>query len=78
MAQASNIWGPYTEFYRHQFLAPSGHTPTVDVTLFQWNFAPKWFRNQSSSSLDFTMIFTGTGNNDSLNVIDGSFQLRTK
>jgi hypothetical protein len=78
MAQANNIWGPYTEFYRHQFLAPSGHTPTVDVTLFQWNFAPKWFRNQTGNSLDFTMIFTGTGNNDSLNIIDGSFQLGTK
>jgi hypothetical protein len=78
MAQAKNIWGPYTEFYRQQFVAPAGHTPTVPETLFQWNFAPKWFRNQTSSSLDFTMIFTGTDRNDSLNVINGSFQLGTK
>lgn len=77
MAQAKNIWGPYTEFYRKRFIdaIPAGHTPEVPETLFQWNFAPKWFRNQTSNSLDFTMIFTGTGDNDSLNVIDGSFAL---
>jgi hypothetical protein len=75
MAQAKNIWGPYTEFYRQQFVAPTAHTPAVDTTLFQWNFAPKWFRNQTANSLDFTMIFTGTGVNDSLNVINGTFQL---
>jgi hypothetical protein len=78
MSQAKNVWGPYTEFYRHQFVAPANHTPTVELTLFQWNFAPKWFRNKTSNSLDFTMMFTGTGVNDSLNIIDGSFELGTR
>ena len=78
MAQAKNIWGPYTEFYRQQFVAPDGHSPTVDLTLFQWNFAPKWFRNPTTNSLDFTMFFTGTDSNDSLNIINGTFQLSTK
>jgi hypothetical protein len=79
MSQAKNVWGPYTEFYRDQFQPPAGHTPKVDVTLFQWNFAPKWFRNKRSNGLDFTMTFTGTGaNNDSWNTIDGSFQLKTQ
>jgi hypothetical protein len=80
MSQAENVWGPYTEFYRKKFTdaIPADHTPTVPETLFQWNFAPKWFRNKTGNSLDFTMIFTGTGDNDSLNVIDGSFQLATK
>jgi hypothetical protein len=57
MSQATNVWGPYTEFYRDQFVAPAGHMPRVDTTLFQWNFAPKWFRNKRDGALDFTMTF---------------------
>jgi len=41
-----------------------------EQTLFQWNFAPKWFRN---GGRDFTLIFTGTNSNDSWNTIDGTF-----
>jgi hypothetical protein len=76
MAQARNVWGPYNQVYRDRFQPPAGHTPQVDTTLFQWNFAPKWFRNKTTNSLDFTMTFSGTGNrNDSWNTIDGTFTL---
>jgi len=77
MAQSANIWGGYKQVYKNRFQPPTpGHTPVVDVTLFQWNFAPKWFRNRTSNSLDFTMTFSGTGSkNDSWNTIDGTFTL---
>jgi len=77
MAQSANIWGGYKQVYKNRFQPPTpSHTPVVDVTLFQWNFAPKWFRNRTASSLDFTITFTGTGSkNDSWNTIDGSFTL---
>lgn len=77
MAQAQNVWGPYTVFYREKFTdaIPADHTPVVTETVFQWNFAPKWFRNKRDDGLDFTMTFSGSGNNDSWNTIDGSFQL---
>jgi hypothetical protein len=83
IGQSKNVWGPYTQVYRDRFQPPAGHTPTVGITLFQWNFAPKWFRNKTSNSLDFTITFSGTnedhpsvtGYNDSWNTIDGTFTL---
>jgi hypothetical protein len=51
-------------FHRAQFL------PQLEQSLFQWNFAPKWFRN---GGRDFTVIFSGTGSNDSWNTLDGTF-----
>jgi hypothetical protein len=77
MAQAKNVWGPYTVFYRDKFTSavPAGHTPAVDDTIFQWNFSPKWFRNKRDDGIDFTMTFSGTGQVDSWNTIDGSFEL---
>jgi hypothetical protein len=66
MAAAPRPWGPWTIFYHDLFQ----ETPQ---TLFQWNFAPKWFRE---GGLRFTLIFTGVGpaiNNDSWNTVDGAF-----
>jgi hypothetical protein len=66
MAEAPRPWGPWAIFYHDQF-------PETPHTLFQWNFAPKWFREGGRS---FTLIFTGVGpaiDNDSWNTVDGSF-----
>jgi len=42
----------------------------IEPTVFQWNFAPKWFRDGGRS---FTLIFSGTDSNDSWNTVDGTF-----
>ena len=42
----------------------------MERTVFQWNFAPKWFRN---GGRDFTLIFSGNDANDSWNTVDGTF-----
>jgi hypothetical protein len=67
MAEAPNPWGPWHVFHRARFF------PQIERTVFQWNFAPKWFRN---SGRDFTLIFSGTASNDSWNTIDGTFALQ--
>jgi hypothetical protein len=64
MAEAPQPWGPWHVFHHARFL------PQVERTVFQWNFAPKWFRN---GGRDFTLIFSGTGSNDSWNTVDGTF-----
>ncbi len=64
IAEAPNPWGPWTIVYDDLFF------PQIEHTVFQWNFAPKWFRNDGR---DFTLIFSGIGSNDSWNTIDGTF-----
>jgi hypothetical protein len=64
MAEAAQPWGPWHVFHHAQFL------PQIERTVFQWNFAPKWFRN---GGREFTLIFSGTESNDSWNTIDGTF-----
>jgi hypothetical protein len=64
MAEAPQPWGPWTIFYKDLFF------PQIEQTVFQWNFAPKWFRNGGHS---FTLIFSGTGSNDAWNTVDGTF-----
>jgi hypothetical protein len=64
MAEAPTPWGPWTVFYHTRFF------PQIERSVFQWNFAPKWFRN---GGRDFTLIFSGHGSNDSWNTIDGTF-----
>jgi hypothetical protein len=64
MAEAPQPWGPWTNFYRDLFF------PQIETSVFQWNFAPKWFRNDGRN---FTLVFSGTGTNDSWNTIDGVF-----
>jgi len=67
MAEAPRPWGPWTDFYRNQFGGGQ-----VDPTLFQWNFAPKWFRDGGRG---FTLIFSGPDSNDSWNTVDGAFTI---
>jgi hypothetical protein len=64
LAEAPQPWGPWHVFHDAQFF------PDIERSVFQWNFAPKWFRN---GGRDFTLIFSGNGSNDSWNTIDGAF-----
>jgi hypothetical protein len=64
LAEAPQPWGPWQVFHHARFL------PDIERSVFQWNFAPKWFRN---GGRDFTLIFSGTGSNDSWNTVDGTF-----
>ncbi|HUO66483.1 MAG TPA: hypothetical protein VMV37_03055 [Gammaproteobacteria bacterium] len=69
MAEAPRPWGPWTEIYRGLF-APPGEA-VANHTLFQWNFAPKWFREGDGK---FTLIFSGGAPiYDSWNAVDGLF-----
>jgi hypothetical protein len=67
MAEAAQPWGPWHVFHRARFLASS------ERTVFQWNFAPKWFRN---GGRDFTLIYSGIDDHDSWNTINGSFAIQ--
>jgi hypothetical protein len=67
MAEAPRPWGPWSVFYRDLFGGSQ-----IEQSVFQWNFAPKWFRAGGRS---FTLIFSGTGSNDSWNTIDGAFTI---
>jgi hypothetical protein len=64
MAEAPHPWGPWTIFFHDRF------QPALEHSVFQWNFAPKWFRN---GGREFTLVFSGVGANDSWNSIDGAF-----
>jgi hypothetical protein len=64
MAEAPRPWGPWTVFFNDRFV------PGIEHTVFQWNFAPKWFRN---GGREFTLVFSGDSGNDSWNTIDGAF-----
>jgi hypothetical protein len=64
MAEAPRPWGPWTVFLHDRFV------PEIEQSVFQWNFAPKWFRNGGH---EFTLVFSGGGSNDSWNTIDGVF-----
>jgi hypothetical protein len=66
MADAPQPWGPWNVFFKDVFF------PANEQKVFQWNFAPKWFRDEGRS---FTLIFSGDGGNDSWNTIDGAFIL---
>lgn len=64
LAEAPHPWGPWAVIYRDVFL------PDNQQTVFQWNFAPKWF---SGDGREFTLIFSGDDNNDSWNTVNGTF-----
>lgn len=64
MAEAPQPWGPWSVFYHARFL------PQIEHSVFQWNFAPKWFRN---GGREFTLVFSGDDSNDSWNSVDGAF-----
>jgi len=65
---APEPWGPWTTvLYEDAF--GSG---AVESTAFFYNFSPKWW---SRGGLDFVLVFTGTGENDSWNTVEGSFEV---
>lgn len=64
MAEAPQPWGPWNVFHQAVFF------PQIERTVFQWSFAPKWFRNGGRG---FTIIFSGINSNDSWNTVDGAF-----
>jgi hypothetical protein len=64
MAEAPQPWGPWSVFHHARFL------PQIEHSVFQWNFAPKWFRN---GGREFTLVFSGHASNDSWNTVDGVF-----
>lgn len=64
--EAANPWGPWNEVVRRENWGTG-----IQNTVFQWQFAPKWFRNGGRS---FTLIFSGDEDNDSWNTVNGSFQ----
>jgi hypothetical protein len=64
MAEAQHPWGPWNVFFKDVFF------PSNEQKIFQWNFAPKWFRDGGEG---FTLVFSGDGGNDSWNTIDGRF-----
>lgn len=64
MAEAPDPWGPWTVVYQDVFFQQN------EASVFQWNFAPKWFANGGRG---FTLIFSGTGSNDSWNTVNGTF-----
>lgn len=64
MAEAPQPWGPWNVFYKDVFF------PQIERSVFQWAFAPKWFQN---GGREFTLIFSGIGENDSWNTVNGVF-----
>ncbi|MBT8439552.1 MAG: DUF4185 domain-containing protein [Gammaproteobacteria bacterium] len=63
---APEPWGPWTTVeYMHNF-----GVPHIENSTFYWNFSGKWFRNNGKS---FTLVFSGTGQNDAWNSVSGSF-----
>jgi hypothetical protein len=65
MAEAPHPWGPWSVIFEDLFF------PELEHSVFQWNFAPKWFSNDGRQ---FTLIFSGDGSNDSWNTINGVFR----
>jgi len=62
---APNPWGPWTTVLYESDWGPSGSS-----TAFFWNFAPKWF---SSDGMDFVLVWTGIGEYDAWNTVEGNF-----
>jgi hypothetical protein len=67
MAEAPHPWGPWNVFFKDVFF------PSNAQKVFQWNFAPKWFRDEGKA---FTLVFSGDDSNDSWNSIDGRFTVQ--
>jgi len=62
---APEPWGPWTTVGYYSDWEGFG-------TTFFWNFSNKW---TSADGRDFTLVFTGIGDNDSWNTVRGSFQV---
>jgi len=67
--EAPDPWGPWgTVLYEDRW--GSGHIP---ANAFYWNIAPAWI---GEDGLEFVMVFTGKGANDSWNSVRGTFLRR--
>ena len=65
---APEPWGPWTTvFYTDSF-----GTPNIEGRTFFWNFSNKWL---SVNGEDFIMVFSGYGDNDSWNTVEGRLVL---
>ncbi|GMR00895.1 MAG: hypothetical protein BMS9Abin19_0237 [Gammaproteobacteria bacterium] len=67
---APEPWGPWSTVYYGKFGGESDIMPST----FYYNFSNKWL---SSDGLQFTMVFTGIGENDAWNTVSGKFVLTT-
>ncbi len=69
--EAPTPWGPWkTVAYYDAWADQTGATGDEGQEGFFWNIANKW-----SNGTNFSMVFTGTGGDDSFNKLDGSFML---
>lgn len=69
--EAPKPWGPWRTVHR-ELRWGAGH---IEPTTFYWNFAPAWW---SKDGAGFTLVFTGTGVNDSWNTVRGRLLLRRR
>jgi hypothetical protein len=72
---APEPWGPWTTvayMNRSDGTHFAHDSPAVPETTFFWNFANKWL---SQDGREFTLVFTGTDNNDSWNTVRGRFEV---
>ncbi|HEY7529933.1 MAG TPA: DUF4185 domain-containing protein [Gemmatimonadota bacterium] len=65
---APEPWGPWTTVLYES----SWGVPHVPANTFYWNFSPKWL---SADGRSFVMVFTGTDENDSWNLVRGTLRL---
>jgi hypothetical protein len=71
--EAPEPWGPWSTvayFNESEGTQFAHEYSEVPATTFFWNFSNKWL---SPDGRDFTLIFTGTEDNDSWNSVRGSF-----
>jgi hypothetical protein len=66
--EAPDPWGPWRVVHYESGWAKD----VIEESVFYWNFANRWL---SMDGLDFVLVFTGTGDNDSWNTIEGRFVL---
>jgi len=67
MFDAPEPWGPWTTVL-YTFGWGEGHVP---LNTFYWNFSNKW---TSTDGTRFTLVFSGRKENDSFNVVRGTFK----
>jgi hypothetical protein len=65
---APTPWGPWTSV----LYVRGWSGPGVAADTFYWNFSPKWL---SPDGRTFVLVFSGKGENDSWNSVEGSFLL---
>jgi hypothetical protein len=71
MFDAPEPWGPWTTIAYEQAWG-EGHVP---VNTFYWSIPVKWI---SDDGLEFTLLFTGPGENDAFNAVRGRFHRAPK